>query len=87
MPEAPPVTMITLPLMSMAACPFEWAVARSVRRACPQYAAALRGVEINAQRQIDEAVATTLREAAPDPNEEDWCALATRHLSEASHAE
>ena len=50
-------------------------------------AAALHGAENNAQRQIDEAVATTLREAAPDPNEEDWCALATRHLSEASHAE
>lgn len=49
--------------------------------------AALRGVESHAQRQIDEAVATTLREPAPDPNVEDWCALATRHLSEASHAE
>lgn len=50
-------------------------------------AAALHGVEINAQRQIDEAVATTLREPAPDPSVEDWCALAERHLSEASHAE
>lgn len=33
-------------------------------------------------REVEEAVATTLREPAPDPNEEDWCALATRHLSE-----
>jgi pyruvate dehydrogenase E1 component alpha subunit/2-oxoisovalerate dehydrogenase E1 component alpha subunit len=33
-------------------------------------------------RQVEEAVATTLREPAPDPNEEEWCALATRHLSE-----
>jgi TPP-dependent pyruvate/acetoin dehydrogenase alpha subunit len=32
--------------------------------------------------QVEDAVATTLREPAPDPNEEEWCALATRHLSE-----
>jgi acetoin:2,6-dichlorophenolindophenol oxidoreductase subunit alpha len=49
--------------------------------------AVLREVESDAQRQIDEAVAMTLREPAPDPNEEDWCALATRHLSEGFHAE
>jgi acetoin:2,6-dichlorophenolindophenol oxidoreductase subunit alpha len=36
----------------------------------------------HALRQIDEAIATTLREPLPDPNEEDWCALATRHLRE-----
>ena len=48
---------------------------------------ALRDMENAAQLQIDEAVAMTLREAAPDPNEEDWCALATRHLSEGFHAE
>ena len=49
--------------------------------------AALRNLDDQAQQQIDEAVATTLREPAPDPNVEDWCALATRHLSEDSHAE
>jgi acetoin:2,6-dichlorophenolindophenol oxidoreductase subunit alpha len=32
--------------------------------------------------QVEEAVATVQREPAPDPNEEDWCPLATRHLSE-----
>ncbi|MDB6154423.1 MAG: acoA 2 [Chthoniobacteraceae bacterium] len=35
-----------------------------------------------AQKQIDDAVALTIREPLPDPNQEDWCALATRHLSE-----
>ncbi len=35
-----------------------------------------------AQRQTDDAVALTVREALPDPNLEDWCALATRHLRE-----
>jgi len=30
--------------------------------------------------QIDEAVAITQREPAPDPSKEDWCALASRHL-------
>jgi pyruvate dehydrogenase E1 component alpha subunit/2-oxoisovalerate dehydrogenase E1 component alpha subunit len=35
-----------------------------------------------ATQQVEEAVATVQREPAPDPNEEDWCALATRHLSE-----
>lgn len=35
-----------------------------------------------ASRQIDDAVATTLREVPPDPNDEDWCALATRSLSD-----
>ncbi len=45
-------------------------------------AATLREWLDDAQRQTDEAVATTLREAQPDPNQEDWCALASRHLSE-----
>jgi pyruvate dehydrogenase E1 component alpha subunit/2-oxoisovalerate dehydrogenase E1 component alpha subunit len=35
-----------------------------------------------AEQQVEEAVATTLREPLPDPGNEDWCALATRHLSE-----
>lgn len=30
--------------------------------------------------QIEEAIATTQREAPPDPAKEDWCALASRHL-------
>ena len=33
-------------------------------------------------QQIEEAVAIAQREPAPDPNTEDWCALATRHLSD-----
>ena len=48
---------------------------------------ALRKLEDTVQQQIDEAVATTLREPLPDPAQEDWCALATRHLSEGFHAE
>jgi pyruvate dehydrogenase E1 component alpha subunit/2-oxoisovalerate dehydrogenase E1 component alpha subunit len=45
-------------------------------------AAALREMQEDAVRQIEEAVTTTMREALPDPNTEDWCALASRHLSE-----
>lgn len=33
-------------------------------------------------RDVEVAVATAQREPTPDPNEEDWCALATRHLGE-----
>jgi pyruvate dehydrogenase E1 component alpha subunit/2-oxoisovalerate dehydrogenase E1 component alpha subunit len=33
-----------------------------------------------AVRQIEEAVATVSREPAPDPAQEDWCAVATRRL-------
>ncbi len=36
----------------------------------------------DAVQQTEDAVATTVREEAPDPNQEDWCALATRHLRE-----
>jgi len=35
-----------------------------------------------AVRQTEDAVAIAQREPAPDPNDEDWCPLATRHLSE-----
>ncbi len=38
--------------------------------------------QLDAQEQIDTAVATTMREPLPDPNEEDWCALASRHLKD-----
>lgn len=31
-------------------------------------------------RQVEEAIATTVREPLPDPNTETWCALATPHL-------
>lgn len=36
----------------------------------------------DALRQVEEAVAAAQREPAPDPEQEDWCALATRHLKE-----
>jgi pyruvate dehydrogenase E1 component alpha subunit/2-oxoisovalerate dehydrogenase E1 component alpha subunit len=36
----------------------------------------------DATNQVEEAIATTLREAAPDPNEEEWCALSTRGLAD-----
>jgi len=45
-------------------------------------AKALREMQEDLQRQVEDAVAITLREPLPDPNTEDWCALATRHLSE-----
>jgi pyruvate dehydrogenase E1 component alpha subunit/2-oxoisovalerate dehydrogenase E1 component alpha subunit len=41
----------------------------------------------DAQQQVDEAVATTMREPAPDPNQEDWCALASRNLTDGFVAE
>jgi pyruvate dehydrogenase E1 component alpha subunit/2-oxoisovalerate dehydrogenase E1 component alpha subunit len=41
----------------------------------------------DAIHQTEEAVATAQREPAPDPNDEDWCALATRHLSEGAEDE
>jgi pyruvate dehydrogenase E1 component alpha subunit/2-oxoisovalerate dehydrogenase E1 component alpha subunit len=37
----------------------------------------------NAVQQIEETVATAQREPAPDPEAEDWCALATRRLGDA----
>ena len=36
----------------------------------------------DATTQIEETVAKVQREAGPDPYKEDWCALATNHLSE-----
>ena len=32
--------------------------------------------------QVDESVATVQRESPPDPAEEDWCALSSRHLTD-----
>lgn len=45
-------------------------------------AATLQEWHEDAARQVEEAVATTLHEPLPDPNEETWCALATTRLSE-----
>jgi pyruvate dehydrogenase E1 component alpha subunit/2-oxoisovalerate dehydrogenase E1 component alpha subunit len=45
-------------------------------------AATLESWRAEAARQVDEAVATVQREPAPDPYAEDWCALASKHLSE-----
>ena len=50
-------------------------------------AQALQEMREDAQRQIEEAVAITLREPLPDPNNEDWCPLATRNLCEGSSPE
>jgi hypothetical protein len=33
-------------------------------------------------QKVEEAVATVQRELPPDPYKEDWCALASKHLSE-----
>ena len=49
-------------------------------------AASLQEWHDDALRQIEEAVATTLREPPPDPNDETWCALATPHLSDGFNA-
>lgn len=42
----------------------------------------------DAIREVDEAIARVQREPVPDPFQEDWCALASRHLQETySHTE
>jgi len=50
-------------------------------------AEALQEMRDDSLRQIEEAVATTLREPLPDPNNEDWCPLATRNLCEGTSPE
>jgi hypothetical protein len=35
-----------------------------------------------AAAEVESACGTALREALPNPSEEDWCALSTRRLSE-----
>jgi acetoin:2,6-dichlorophenolindophenol oxidoreductase subunit alpha len=40
-----------------------------------------------AVQQVEEAVAQVQREPGPDPYKEDWCALASRHLSEGGEAD
>lgn len=48
-------------------------------------AATLQSWREDAAKQVDEAIATAQKEAAPDPEKEDWCALSQREL--ADHAE
>lgn len=48
---------------------------------------AVQQLQEEVQRQVEEAVATTLREPLPDPNTEDWCPLATRNLCEGTSPE
>ncbi|MDR3405420.1 MAG: thiamine pyrophosphate-dependent dehydrogenase E1 component subunit alpha [Chthoniobacter sp.] len=45
-------------------------------------ASSLREMQEDIQREVEDAVATTMREPLPDPNTEDWCPLASRHLSD-----
>jgi pyruvate dehydrogenase E1 component alpha subunit/2-oxoisovalerate dehydrogenase E1 component alpha subunit len=45
-------------------------------------AATLGDWHAEALAQVEEAIAVASREPLPDPNEEDWCALSTRHLRE-----
>jgi pyruvate dehydrogenase E1 component alpha subunit/2-oxoisovalerate dehydrogenase E1 component alpha subunit len=40
-----------------------------------------------AEQQVEEAIATTMREPLPDPNQEDWCALASTQLKDGFLAE
>ncbi len=45
-------------------------------------AKALRAQRQQVSQEVEEAVAKVQREPAPDPYKENWCALASRHLSE-----
>jgi pyruvate dehydrogenase E1 component alpha subunit/2-oxoisovalerate dehydrogenase E1 component alpha subunit len=45
-------------------------------------AKALSVMRVEVTQEVDEAVARVQREPAPDPYQENWCALASRHLSE-----
>mgnify|MGYP003577234398 CR=1 FL=1 len=47
--------------------------------------ASVAGWRAEAVRKIEEAVAQAQREPTPDPYKEDWCALASKHLSEGQH--
>jgi pyruvate dehydrogenase E1 component alpha subunit/2-oxoisovalerate dehydrogenase E1 component alpha subunit len=42
----------------------------------------IRKFREQAALEIEQAVALVLREPGPDPYQENWCALASRHLSE-----
>jgi pyruvate dehydrogenase E1 component alpha subunit/2-oxoisovalerate dehydrogenase E1 component alpha subunit len=43
---------------------------------------AIKSLRQDAALQVEQAVATAQREPAPDPYQETWCALASRHLSD-----
>ena len=47
----------------------------------------LRQWQGDAHEQVEAAVTTTMREPLPDPNQEDWCALSSRHLIDGFAAE
>lgn len=49
--------------------------------------ATLTAWRAEAVQKVEQAVAKVQREPAPDPYKEDWCALASRHLSEGHSAE
>ena len=57
------------------------AQAQLLRRAWAD-AEGVRAFREQAIREVDQAIATVQREPAPDPYKENWCALASRHLSE-----
>jgi pyruvate dehydrogenase E1 component alpha subunit/2-oxoisovalerate dehydrogenase E1 component alpha subunit len=42
----------------------------------------LKALRQEVAQEVEETVATVQREPAPDPYKENWCALASRHLSE-----
>jgi TPP-dependent pyruvate/acetoin dehydrogenase alpha subunit len=48
---------------------------------------AITGWRNECHKQIEEAVAKVQREPSPDPYKEDWCALASKHLSETHESE
>lgn len=50
-------------------------------------AAEIEGWHVNASQQVEEAIATTMREPAPDPRDEKWCALASPQLEDGFIAE
>jgi pyruvate dehydrogenase E1 component alpha subunit/2-oxoisovalerate dehydrogenase E1 component alpha subunit len=65
-------------------------VGRDCIRVCEKYlldqgladAATLAAWRNETSQQVEEVVAKVQREPAPDPYKEDWCALASKHLSE-----
>ena len=63
-----------------------WVLIRQARQAEVQQnwadAPALAVWRNEAVQQVEESVATVQREPGPDPYQEDWCALASKHLSE-----
>jgi pyruvate dehydrogenase E1 component alpha subunit/2-oxoisovalerate dehydrogenase E1 component alpha subunit len=47
----------------------------------------LQDLQEAVEKQVEEAVATTLREPLPDPNTENWCPLADQRLCEGGYGE